>query len=76
MDDLKIVGAPRRSPAERMRVYRKRRRRGQRCIRIQIGVSEITALIKKGYLGSADREDIEALEFAVSSFILDTLTRF
>jgi hypothetical protein len=73
-DDPKIVGAARpRSPTERMRLYRKRQRRRQRCIRIQIGVPEITALVEKGYLDPAEREDIGALEFAVSAFLSDTL---
>jgi hypothetical protein len=65
-----------RSPAERMRAYRRRRRRGLRNIRIQIGPAEIDALIEKGYLLQTDREDAEALEFAASSFISESLTAF
>jgi hypothetical protein len=76
-DDLKIAGGPRsRSPAERMSLYRKRQRRRQRCIRIQIGVPEITALVEKGYLDPAERENVESLEFAASSFIADSLRSF
>jgi hypothetical protein len=64
------------SPAERMRLYRQRRRRGQLCLRIQIGRSEIAALAEKGYLDPAERENIESLEFAASSFISDSLRDF
>jgi hypothetical protein len=51
-----------------MRLYRKRQRRGERCVRIPIGPAEIDRLIEKGYLGPGEREDVEALEFAASSF--------
>jgi hypothetical protein len=61
------------SAAERMRRYRKRQRRGQRCVRILIGPAEIDRLIDKGYLGPEEREDAEALQFAASSFISETL---
>jgi hypothetical protein len=61
------------SAAERMRRYRKRQRRGQRCVRILIGPAEIDRLIDKGYLGPEEREDVEALQFAASSFISETL---
>ena len=33
--------------AERMRRYRKRRRGGMRCVRVQIHVTEIDALIRQ-----------------------------
>jgi hypothetical protein len=33
--------------AERMRLYRKRRRRGMRCVRIQLDVTAIEALIRQ-----------------------------
>jgi hypothetical protein len=56
-----------------MRRYRKRQRRRQRYIRIQIGVPEITALVENGYLDPAQKENIESLEFAASSFIADSL---
>jgi hypothetical protein len=59
-----------------MRLYRKRRLRGQLCLRIQIGHTEIAALAEKGFIDPAEREDIGALEFAVSSFISDTLLGF
>jgi hypothetical protein len=61
------------SSAERMRRYRKRQRRGQRIIRVQIGPNEIEALVSRGFLGPNDREDTSAIEFGMSAFIDETL---
>jgi hypothetical protein len=61
------------SAAKRMRLYRKRRRRGQRCVRISIDAAVVAALAEKGYLDLPERDDIGALEFAVSAFLSDTL---
>jgi hypothetical protein len=61
------------SPAARMRRYRKRKRRGQRIIRVQIGPNEIEALVSRGFLGPGDREDIIAIEFGMSAYIDETL---
>jgi hypothetical protein len=61
------------SPAERMRRYRKRQRRGQRIIRVQIGTNEIEALVSRGFLGPGDREDIIAIEFGMSALIDEAL---
>jgi hypothetical protein len=69
LQDSKI----RRSATERMRHYRKRQRRGQRIIRVQIGPNEIEALVSGGFLGPGDREDISAIEFGVSAYIDETL---
>ena len=74
IEDTKIAGMPRpRSPAARMRLYRKRQRSGERCLRILISPTEIDRLIDKGYLGPGEREDAEALEFAASSFFSEAL---
>ena len=64
---------PAQSGAQRMRRYRKRQRRGLRSVRIVISRAEIDRLIEKAYLGPAEREDAEALEFAASSFLSDAL---
>jgi hypothetical protein len=70
IEDTKVAGPARPRPsAERMRVYRKRQQRGERCVRILIGRAEIDRLIDKGYLGPEEREDADALEFAANSFI-------
>jgi hypothetical protein len=59
--------------AERNRRYRKRQRRGQRIVRVQIGRKEIEGLVSMGFLGPGDREDISAIEFGMSAFIDETL---
>jgi hypothetical protein len=55
--------------AERMRRYRHRRRHGQRIVQVQIGPTEIEALISKGFIGPGDREDPIAIEFGMSALI-------
>jgi hypothetical protein len=61
------------SSAERMRRYRKRQRRGQRIVRLQIGPAEIEALVARGFLGPGDREDPIAIEYGLSVLIDDAL---
>jgi hypothetical protein len=61
------------SSAERMRHYRKRRRRGQRIIRLQIGLAEIDALVSRGFLRPNDREDTDAIVYGMSAFIDEAL---
>jgi hypothetical protein len=53
------------SAAERMRLYRKRRRQGLRYVRIPLHVTEIDDLIRMGLLEEAGRRDAEALQAAV-----------
>jgi hypothetical protein len=60
--------------AERMRRYRKRRRRGIRCVRVQLHVTEIDALIRKKYLDQQSRDDLKAVEYAIRTVVLDALT--
>ena len=59
--------------AERMREYRKRHRRGIRCVTIQLYETEIDALVRKRYLADKERSDPDALRWAVGSFISDAL---
>lgn len=61
------------SPAERMRLHRKRRRRGMRHVGILLHVTEIEALIRKGYLDQKSRDDRGALEFAIDALVWDAL---
>ena len=56
-----------------MRRYRKRRRRGIRCVRVQIHVTEIDALISKKYLDQQSRDDLKAVEYAVRTAVLAAL---
>jgi hypothetical protein len=66
-------GVPLRSPsaAERMRALRKRRRKGLRYVRIQVGATEIDGLIRKTYLEQKDRDDPDAIRLAIDAFISD-----
>lgn len=61
------------SPAERMRRYRKRQKRGFRIVRIQIGLAEIEGLIERGYLSRGDKENVKAVEFATNDFVSEAL---
>jgi len=58
--------------AKRMRLYRKRRRRGNRCVRIQLDASDIEALVGK-YLEPELRNDPDAIRMAVEVFLDDAL---
>jgi hypothetical protein len=51
--------------AERMRLYRERRRQGMQYVRIPLHVSEIDDLIRMGRLQEDQRHDAEALQSAV-----------
>ncbi len=69
---------PSRSPspaAERARSYRRRRRRGLRCVRLQIGRAQLDGLVAKGYLGPGDRQDVHAIAMAIDNLIFDWLSR-
>jgi hypothetical protein len=53
------------SAAERMRLYRKRRRRGTRCVRLQLQVSVIDYFVRNRLLTNRERDDPQALRDAV-----------
>lgn len=55
--------------AERMRLYRKRRRRGMHSLRTSLHVTQIDRLIRKGLLRQEDRDDLEALRRAIDALI-------
>lgn len=60
---------PTRSPgALRMARHRNRRRKGLRCITIEVRETEITTLKERGWLSSEDREDRMAVQKALYSF--------
>jgi hypothetical protein len=64
------------SPAERMRLYRRRRRRGRRVVRVEIDAAEVEALVRRGYLEPKDREDASAIEAAANAAMSDLLAGF
>jgi hypothetical protein len=53
------------SGAERMRLHRKRHRRGTRCVRLQLHVSVVDYLVRKRLLTNSERDDPQALRDAV-----------
>ncbi len=69
--NVQAAEAHSRSPSadERMRLHRKRRREGYRHVGILAHPAEIEALVAKGYLALEDRENIEALQFAISGLL-------
>ena len=57
--NAKAAAAHTRSPgAARMRLHRKRRKNGLRHVGIMLQVTEIEALVRKGYLPPEERENI------------------
>jgi hypothetical protein len=59
--------------AKRMRLYRKRRRRGLRFIRIPLHVTDIDALVIKKLLKDVDRQDPEAIQNAICDLLARVL---
>jgi hypothetical protein len=57
------------SGAERMRRYRERRRRGLTCIKVELRRSEVDALITRGLLQPAERQDRGALAAALHRYL-------
>jgi hypothetical protein len=55
--------------AQRMRLYRKRRRSGLRYVRIELHVTEIDDLIRMGLLKERQRHDHEALQTAITTIL-------
>ena len=74
--NTEAVGDPIRSAspaAERMRLHRKRRRTGVRCVRISLHVTEIDGLFRKRYLEPQHRDDQNEIQIAIDALISDTL---
>jgi hypothetical protein len=70
-DDLVERGP---SPAAlRMRRHRERRRDGLRCTTIELRETEVTALVRKGFLKEDGRNDRRAVIRAFYSFLDRTL---
>jgi hypothetical protein len=59
--------------AERMRLYRKRRREEMQYVRVPLHVSEIDVLVRLRLLRKEQRHDPEALQGAVMSLIYGVL---
>jgi hypothetical protein len=58
-----------RSPAaERMRLYRERRKAGMRCLTIEVRETEIDALVRKGFLTADTRNDTSEIIDAIYAY--------
>ena len=71
--DQSPARAVRRSSAERMRDYRRRRSRGLRCFAVKLGRAELDDLVTKGYLSPENRNDRHAIELAIDDVLFDFL---
>ncbi len=65
--------ATRSQAAERMRLHRERRRRGLRCLMIELRETEIDALIRKGLLEAVMRNDPISVGKALYAYLDRTL---
>ena len=65
----KIAFADLTPAATRMRRHRDRRRDGLRCLNIELRVTEIDALIKRGLLKSETRNDAKSIIEALYAFL-------
>jgi hypothetical protein len=61
------------TPAERMRLFRRRRKFRRQVVKIEVDPREIDALIDRGYLELKDRDDLEVLAAAVTACFSDAL---
>jgi hypothetical protein len=52
-----------------MRLHRERRRKGLRCVTIELRETEIHALIKKGLLAAENRHDYDSVQAALYAFL-------
>ena len=59
--------------AQRMRAHRDRRRKGLRCLMIQLRETEIDVLIKRGLLKADARNDLNAVVHALYHHLDATL---
>lgn len=61
--------------ARRMRLHRKRRRQGLRCVMIELRASEVEALVGRGFLRAETRNSEQAIKEALYAFLDQTLGR-
>jgi hypothetical protein len=64
---------PRSAAAERMRLHRERRRKGLRCVTIEMRESEIETLVRMGLLRAEMRDDASAVTEALYAHLDRTL---
>jgi hypothetical protein len=62
------------SAAERMKLHRERKKKGMRCLTIELRETEIDALIRKGFLKADTRNDAEAITDGLYAYFDRELT--
>jgi hypothetical protein len=62
-----------RTPAERMRLFRRRRKLRRQVVKVEVDPGEVDVLVDRGYLQPKDRDDLEALAAAVTARFSDAL---
>jgi hypothetical protein len=67
------IESTRSAAALRMQRYRARRRRGLRCLLIELREVEIDQFVRRKRLSAGDREDPEALRRTLREYLHDTL---
>ena len=61
------------TPAERIRLFRRRRKFRRQLVKVEVDPGEVDALIDRGYLQPKDRDDPEVLAAAVTACFSDAL---
>jgi hypothetical protein len=61
------------APAERIRLFRRRRKFRRQLVTVEVDPREVDALIERGYLEPNDRDDRGALAAAVNACFSDAL---
>jgi hypothetical protein len=61
------------TPAERMRLFRRRRKFRRQVVKVELDPTEIAALIDRGYLEADHRNNPEVLAAAVGAYFSDAL---
>ena len=68
---MSTIPAEARSSAARTRRLRERRRRGTRCVTVDVNQSERDALVVRGYLSEEERDNGAAIKKAIEGVISD-----
>ena len=71
---MELQVASRSAAAERMKLHRERKKKGMRCLTIELRETEIDALIRNGFLTADTRNDAEAIIDALYAFLDRELT--
>ena len=69
----RTIEPTRSAAALRMQRHRARRRRGLRCLLIELREAEIDQFVRRKRLSAGDREDPEALRRTLREYLHDTL---